>query len=77
MKEPNWKVMKNETEFTGAMDSFAAIAKYRDEIDAVIRFIHELYRYGGGPIIWSDHSSRQNAPLYLVSHHSCNNAETR
>ena len=40
-----------------------------DELNQLMDSIAELFRYGGGPIIWLQHPLQQQAPLYLVSHH--------
>ena len=65
----NWKICKSDEQFEGALCSWSAIAKYRVELDRLVGFIHQLFRYGDGPVIWIEHKSREKAPLYLVSHH--------
>ena len=65
----NWKVCKTDTEFFSSITSLEQTARCQDELDAFTKFLDELFRYGKGPIIWTTHPSRHDAPLYLVSHH--------
>ena len=65
----NWKVCRSDSDFGGALQSWQDMARYTAELSRSMDFIDQLFRYGGGPIIWLAHESREMAPLYLVSHH--------
>ena len=69
LAKQNWKVCNTDQQFTSALDSWQEKAKYDVEISRLRLFLDQLFRYGKGPIIWTDHPSREQAPLYLVSHH--------